>query len=172
MAKKTLQIVLLLGIMTVCLTGCVRQSIKSAPTLSGAMGQLKSGEKVRIVSARLGILEGKFRDAHDNVAQVSSSDQEIDIPFSEIESVAVRRGSVGAGARGGGIALGVLGALTGLFVHGLCQGLDESDDPQGCPGFIVTGALVGATAGGLLGAGLGAASRKWRPVYPCRPDRQ
>ncbi|MFQ5649646.1 MAG: hypothetical protein ACE5IY_06860 [bacterium] len=151
-----------------CLTACVQRSRKGAnhQTIAQAVGSLKSGDKVQIASSRTGRIEGRFVRRSGEVIQLEYAQDEIEVPLSEIESLKVRRGTAGQGARGVAIVVGVLGTLAGTMLHGLCKSLDESEDPEGCPRFIFLGAAAGAAAGAILGAGLGALNRKWRPLYP------
>ena len=148
MVKKIIPMTVIIGILFSGTTGCV-QSRKHYSTVSDAVEQLKDGEKVRIVSMKLGLLEGKFRSSTGTTVQMFHLGDEVDVPFSDIEAIEVRRASVKQGANGGAIVFAILGGLAGATLDGLVRGLDESEDPEGCPGCIVGGVVFGAMTGGV-----------------------
>ncbi len=164
MPTKLVCLSLICALTLACATTAKQAKVRPV-TASEAISQLRSGQKIRVVTDAA-IIEGRLGERTGDAFQMKFEGEIFTIPFPRVQSIEVRRTRAGQGARAGAIVLGISGLLFGLAVHGLCQGLDESEDPEGCPGFIAAGGLFGVTTGALLGGGLGALSRKWERIYP------
>lgn len=156
----------LLAGMTESLAQSFESNHGSPDKLSQVMEGLQLQSLVRLKTQDLGGFEAVFPGYRDGEVLISKDQTESAVPVGNIEKIWLRRGSIGGGARWGAISFGVLGTLSGLMLHGLCKGLDESENPSGCPEFIVLGGMAGAAGGALIGAAIGAASLRWQQIYP------
>lgn len=97
--------------------------------------------------------------------RVTRAERERAVPFTEVETISVRRRGSGAGATTGAL-IGVLGlGGTGLLMaHSLCGGGD--DCASGYLGLGVGGAAIGGTLGAVLGGITGRVTQGWKQIYP------
>ncbi|NIR47269.1 hypothetical protein GWO43_02225 [candidate division KSB1 bacterium] len=127
---------------------------------------VKRGARLRIKDSASNMIEGKFIERKRDEILIRKDQTNRAVSLDSIQAIWIQRSATGSGAKVGAIAVGIMGTLSGLAVHGLCQGLDESEDPEGCPEFIAAGAFLGATGGALIGAGIGSLARNWHQIYP------
>ena len=87
------------------------------------------------------------------------------LTWDRIQSVAVHENQAGHRATRGAIKGAAIGGGGGLLVLIFATNLVRSGNNAN-PSWIYVPALVGAGAGGFLGAVSGAAHWEWRPIYP------
>jgi len=116
-------------------------------------------------------LEGRVAEVTDSTLRLwlatgeSSGRMMQEVRMSAIDSLWVRGNSAATGAMVGGIA-GAAGWL--ILVGALCGSMGCEDADWGAIGGITA---VSVGTGALLGAGVGAAIRRWRPVFPRKRAR-
>ena len=168
--SKNLLIVSMLCLSTMIFWQSYPQSFQpksgSQNELSQVIGRLQPGSLVRLKAQDLGTVEATFLRSSDGKLIIEKDQTDTTISMESIETIWVRRSAVGKGAMVGAIVFGVLGFGSGLLLDALCKGFDESEEPTGCPESIALGGVAGATGGALLGATIGAASRRWHQIYP------
>jgi hypothetical protein len=122
------------------------------------LGSVQSGQVVRIRTSAGQLLQGRYT-ATD--AKLRSTDQELPLAETAIDSVWVRGTRAKSGALIGGL---VLGAGSAVFWGFMCE---LASDGHGCDetGSVVGLTLAGAAAGAGLGALIGSAAPTWRLRY-------
>jgi hypothetical protein len=122
------------------------------------MSSMQSGQVVRIRTSAGQLLQGRYT-ATD--ALLRSTDQEVPLGGTAIDSVWVRGTRAKSGALIGGL---VLGAASAVFWSEMCNIASEG---HGCDetGSVVGLTLAGAAAGAGLGALVGLAVPTWRLSY-------
>lgn len=128
-------------------------------------GVCPGGREVRIVTVDGARVRGYCDAIERTQLRLSVGPRERTVPFAAVDSLWVRERGAGQGATTGALVGALLVGGAGVL---LGQGLCDTDDP--CWGgralLGVTGAAAGGTAGALLGAVGGHATRAWRRIYP------
>jgi hypothetical protein len=130
--------------------------------LEAAVRTLKPGQTVRISVHGGDRIESRIRSLRSKSPALQLVGDSAAFDVATIDSLWVR----GTAARTGGIVgASVVGVASFAFWAALCQGL--SDGSGGCRewGRVTGYSLVGAVAGALIGAGVGALVPKWRLRY-------
>jgi hypothetical protein len=124
-----------------------------------AVWRLRPGDRVRLAGRGVGLREGRL--ARVSAAELRLEDGTV-VPVDALDAVWRHGHAVKAGAITGGVALGVLGALTlGALGNAVCEYECEGQGlALGATGLAVGGAM-GAGVGGLVGALI----PKWHLLY-------
>lgn len=141
--------------------GATAQMLGPQDSLVGAaLARLQPGKGIRLHTAGLGRLEGKFASLTDSTVTLGMAPGEMKVALAGIDSLWQRGSATGSGALLGGLTGGIL--LGGLGVA-VCSDYDCSG---GQVGAFAVGALVGFAGGAVVGGLIGATIPKWHRRVP------
>jgi hypothetical protein len=126
-----------------------------------AVARLNTGQQIRISGEAMSRLVGKAGVALNDTLDVAQDDAVRRIPIQAIDTLWVRGRATSTGMVIGGVTGLVLGILVAAVAPGYC---DYDCETSG--GEVVGVMVVGAVAGGGLGALIGAAFPKWKRRFP------
>lgn len=130
-----------------------------------ALTEMPRDARLEITAPGLWLSDVTVHEVRTDSVHVWNHGAVVPVAFAEIETLAVRRGRGMLGAAlGGGSGL-VAGGLFGIMVASfgcLDPGVCEAQDRRGA----TVGGLIGAGVGAALGYWLGARSVRWKPVFP------
>jgi hypothetical protein len=125
-----------------------------------ALSRLRPGSGVRVHTAELGRLEGRFLSLTDAAVTVGHAPADTRVALAGIDSLWQRGSAWKTGAIVGGIVGTLLGAAT---VYVAASSEDFSDTP---PLVFAAAVAIPMAGGALLGAGVGALIPTWRRRKP------
>lgn len=126
-----------------------------------AVAKLRTGQAVRISAHRMQRLVGTAGVSANDTLDVAQDDAVRRIPIQAIDTLWVQGRATSTGMVIGGVTGLVVGILAAVVAPGLCE---YDCDTSG--GEVVGVIVVGAVAGGGLGALIGAAFPKWKRKFP------
>ncbi|MEZ4412129.1 MAG: hypothetical protein R2910_04000 [Gemmatimonadales bacterium] len=126
-----------------------------------AVARLNTGQQIRISGEAMSRLVGKAGVALNDTLDFAQDDAVRRIPIQAIDTLWVQGRATSTGMVIGGVTGLVIGILAAAVAPGLCE---YDCDTSG--GEVVGVMVVGAVAGGGLGALIGAAFPKWKRKYP------
>jgi len=121
---------------------------------SKAIARLKPGSLIRVHAQSLGEFVGRYHSSTTDSLLISNDMGESDLPIAAIDAIWVRGRATWKGAKIGGIVGGAAGTIAGIAAVSGCDG-------AACSFALPILGVGGVIVGGLVGAGLGAASTKW-----------
>ena len=122
------------------------------------------GARVRLYRDAGGPVQGTCGPLLDVRLTVREEGTDRAMPLASVREVWVEERATGRGAMiGGGIGAGALMLHGYVVVRGMCEGGPCTDD---LVIVLPLGALVGGTAGGLIGGGIGYLTKAWERRYP------
>lgn len=135
--------------------------------LSILLAGLEPGRRLRITKYSREVLVGLPRVVRGDTLWLMADSLAV-IALPDVARVQQWRSGSEQGAKFGAISVGIVGGLLGVFVGGLAAAFNDSHDSDVLPMIIgpLGGIAVGAMAGSLIGAGLGATTRSWYTIWP------
>jgi hypothetical protein len=142
-------------------------AVAQAPDTARAGAALAAacpGARVRLYRDVGGPVQGTCGPLADARLTVRDGDAERAVALASVREVWVEERATRQGAViGGGIGAGLLMLAGYVVVTGMCEGGPCSDD---LVLVLPAGALIGGTAGGLIGGGIGYLTKVWDQRYP------
>jgi hypothetical protein len=133
-------------------------------TVARVLADACPGARVRLYRDAGGPAQGTCGPVMDARLVVREDGREQPVPLASVREVWVEERATARGAMiGGGIGAGVLMVFGYVVVRGLCDAGSCTDD---LVYVLPLGALVGGTAGGLVGGGIGYLTKVWDRRYP------
>ena len=134
---------------------------------SHTLRSLKPGSLILVHTQSLGKFVGRYQSSTTDSLLITNDMGESGVPIAAIDAIWVRGRATWKGAKIGGIVGGAAGTILGILVAVDCAKgvVSVGGGSGGCPLAIPVLGVVGAAAGGLVGAGLGTAFPKWHRRY-------
>jgi len=124
-----------------------------------ALARLQPGKGIRVHTAGLGRLQGKFASLTDTTVALGTTTGPRSVAVAGIDSL-WQRGS--AAATGALVGMVIGGVLIGVAGGELCKSFEGGD----CTGSFVAGAAIGVAGGALVGGVIGALIPTWKRKVP------
>lgn len=133
-----------------------------AEGMPGTLLRLKPNSSLRIETASLQRVEGRFLRTSGDTLVMTSGGAETSAPLSDLHAVWQR----GKSTKTGAIVGGVIGCLGLLLLDASGPALSQDQSGGGDEGDPVAAFFIGAAGGALVGARIGTAILKWHHRYP------